>query len=216
MGPVRGRRLATGALALVGLVAVGVPVVGAALDLPRGPASSTLAAEVAETQQRLSAEALATLAARSCPQAPAASTLEGLPDEPLACLGTGPARAPSSGDGHPTVVNLWASWCLPCVEEMPLLQRTAERAGAGARFVGVDTEDTRDSAAALLEATGVGYEQYDDPQAVVRDALRAVGLPVTVVFDARGREVARKVGATDAAWLEQALAEAGVALAPAA
>ena len=92
----------------------------------------------------------------------------------------------NAGDGRPTVVNLWASWCAPCVREMPLLQGTADRAGDAVRFVGVDIEDEEASAASLLEATGVRYDQYADPEGDVRSAVRAVGLPVTLVFDARG------------------------------
>lgn len=207
--PPLGRLAALGATVLAAGACAGPPsTAGTATDDAR-------AASLAEAQRSISQEALAGLAGRNCPELPTAADLEGLPDAPLACLGTGPARAPSTGDGRPTVVNLWASWCLPCVEEMPLLQRTADRAGAAARFVGIDTEDERDSAAALLEATGVRYAAYDDPDGAVRDAVRAVGLPVTLVYDVRGREVARKVGQADAAWLEEALGRAGVRLGPA-
>ena len=165
-------------------------------------------------QRALSEQALAGLAARSCPQLPDRTVLQGLPDDVLGCLGTGPARAVNAGDGRPTLVNLWASWCAPCVEEMPLLQDTAVRAGEAVRFVGIDTQDRRDSAAGLLDATGVGYEQLEDTDGIVRKSLRAVGLPVTLVFDAQGREVARRFGEVDAAWLEDALRSAGAPLAP--
>lgn len=171
--------------------------------------------ELERTQQQLTQQALDTLKGRSCIAAPPGPVLVGLPDDELACLGSGPARAPSDGDGRPTLVNLWASWCRPCVQEMPLLQETSERAGDAARFVGIDTLDEQASAASLLEATGVTYQQYDDPDGSVRTALRALGLPVTVVFDAGGREVARKVGEVDQAWLEDALGRADVALTPA-
>lgn len=197
-----------------------VGVVFAATSCSASGAAGTSAADDARAktleaaQQRLTSQALDTLNNRSCPPAPEATVLAGLPDAPLACLGTGPARGPSAGDGRPTVVNLWASWCPPCVDEMPLLQRTAERAGEAVRFVGIDTQDEPASAAALLEATGVRYEQYDDPDATVRTAARVVGLPVTLVFDARGRELDRRVGRVDAAWMEQALGRAEVQLAP--
>ena len=151
---------------------------------------------------------LSSLAARTCTTAPATAVLAGLPDDALACLGTGPRRAPSAGDGRPTVVNLWASWCTPCVEELPVLQSAADAAGPGVRFAGMDVQDDRASAAALLDAVGVRFESYEDPDATVRAAVGAVGLPVTLVFDARGREVARTMGVVDREWLDDALPRA--------
>lgn len=171
-------------------------------------------AELRAQQQAMSSEAQASLQRRTCAVLPASARLAGLPAVELPCLGSGPARAVSAGDGRPTVVNLWASWCAPCVREMPLLERTAQRAGSAARFVGIATQDERDSAAGLLVATGVRYDQYDDPDGTVRNAVRAVGLPVTLVFDAQGREVARRFGEVRGRWLDDALREAGVPLAP--
>lgn len=191
-------------LALLGLLATSCASANstASDEDPRGDA-------LRAQQSELSQQALATLATRTCPELLTSTTLAGLPSADLPCLGTGPERAVDAGDGRPTVVNLWASWCAPCVREMPLLQRTADRAGAAVRFVGIDTEDERDSAASLLAATGVRYEQYDDPDGEVRDAVRAVGLPVTLVFDARGREVARRFGEIRGSWLDDALRTAG-------
>lgn len=197
-----------------GVLAVCAAALLTACSPASGAGDATAAREsgLEAAQRALSEQALTTLAARSCPALPKQTVLQGLPDDVLQCLGSGPARAVNAGDGRPTVVNLWASWCAPCVREMPMLQTTADRAGAAARFVGIDILDKRDSAAGLLDATGVGYEQFDDPDGIVRTALRAVGLPVTVVFDAQGREVARRAGEIDAAWLEDALQKAGVPL----
>ena len=195
-------------VALISLVLVGCSAPQAAA--PRADGSAALQMR----QQELTAEALTTLEQRRCAALPEVTTLPDLPADELSCLGAGPARPVNAGDGRPTVVNLWASWCAPCVREMPLLQRTADRAGAAARFVGVDIEDQHASAASLLEATGVRYDQYADPRGDVRSAVRAVGLPVTLVFDAKGREVARRLGEIKGSWLEDALRQAGVTLAP--
>ena len=165
-------RRSASAFALLGLLAA-----GCASSSPASGGDPGVEALRAQ-QSELSRQALATLATRTCPQLPSSTTLAGLPSTQLRCLGTGPARSVGAGDGRPTVVNLWASWCAPCVREMPLLQRTADRASTAVRFVGIDTEDERDSAASLLAATGVRYEQYDDPDGQVRSATRAVGLPV--------------------------------------
>lgn len=159
-------------------------------------------------QDQLTDRALAGLARRRCTPLPAGPVLESLPSAQLRCLGTGPARPARAGDGRPTLVNLWASWCRPCLQEMPLLQRAAVAAGSGVRFVGIDTEDSRASAAGMLDATGVTYVQYEDPGAAVRTGVRVLGLPATLVFDARGRLVAKRVGKVDEAWLQTALARA--------
>lgn len=156
-------------------------------------------------QQDTEKAALDAAARRSCLDTPTMVELEGLPDEALACLGSGPDRAVNSGDGRATVINLWASWCAPCVEEMPLLERTATRYEDQVRFIGIDTQDKPASAAGLLVSTGVTYDQYEDPQGVVRNDVRAFGLPVTLVFDASGREVARKLGQVDQEWLDESL-----------
>lgn len=193
-----------------------VMTVGVAACAPGSGPPSPAAGRADRLQQDLTAQALRGLAARSCPAAPVQTRLAMLPDISLRCLGVGPDRVVSAGDGRPTVVNLWASWCPPCVREMPMLQRTSERAGAAAAFVGIDTEDEPASAADLMDATGVRYPSYQDPQAQVRKALRAVGLPVTIVYDARGREVARRFGAIRGGWLDDALRQAGVVLRPAA
>jgi len=177
--------------------------------------SSSVDSQLKAQQRALTEQALRSLDSRTCATLPRRSTLAGLPDTPLTCLGAGLARSPATGDGRPTVVNLWASWCAPCVREMPLLQRTSERAGEAVRFVGIDIEDQPASAASLLEATGVSYDQYEDPDGEVRSAVRAVGLPVTLVFDGQGREVSRRLGEIKGSWLDDALRRAGATLTPA-
>lgn len=164
---------------------------------------------VAAAQREVSARALAGLAQRQCPPLQQGARLTGLPDLELPCLGTGSPRSLAAGDGRPTVLNLWASWCGPCVREMPALEKAYIAREGAVRFVGVATQDERDSAAGLLDFTGVTYEQRDDPDARIRVALRAPGLPVTVVYDAAGQEVARRFGEIEPSWLEKALAEAG-------
>lgn len=186
---------------------------GCSADRTSGPDDDVTAALRAQ-QEQLSSQALRTLDSRTCDTLPETTTFQEMPAVELACLGSGPVRPVNAGDGRPTVINLWASWCAPCVREMPLLQSTAQRAGNGVRFVGVATQDDRASGAALLEATGVRYDQYDDPDGAVRSAVRAVGLPVTLVYDAEGREIGRRLGEIKGSWLDDVLQEAGAPLPP--
>ncbi len=116
-----------------------------------------------------------------------------LPSLSLPCLTGGP-DVNLSRLGGPVIVNLWATWCTPCREEMPALQDTFERYGNQVRFVGVDTKDDPHSAAAFLADVGVTYPQLVDPDGQLLADLRIPGLPVTVALDADGRVIKRHVG----------------------
>ena len=100
--------------------------------------------------------------------------------------------------GRPTIVNLWASWCAPCLEELPSLMALEE--ASGARVVPVAMERLSPAIRAAAERAGVAgaFPLWADPDLA---ALRAYGtslqLPTTILYDARGREVARLTGAAD-------------------
>jgi thiol-disulfide isomerase/thioredoxin len=109
------------------------------------------------------------------------------PDVVLPCLGGGPDVALRSVPG-PAVINVWAQWCGPCGEELPLFQRLHERAGKRLAVLGIDWQDTQPGGALeLARASGVTYPLLADPAALVSDAWRVNGLPVTVFVDAQGR-----------------------------
>jgi thiol-disulfide isomerase/thioredoxin len=87
----------------------------------------------------------------------------------------------------PLVVNLWATWCAPCREELPELQRYADAAAGEVSVLGVVTEDPRRSAAAALaEDLGLEFPSVDDPEGRLKSALGVPGLPVTVFVDSAG------------------------------
>lgn len=113
-----------------------------------------------------------------------------LPQLELACLGdAGPVDL--SRLRGPAVVNLWASWCKPCREELPLLARLDEQTGDRLGVVGIDVQDSDPEAAVQLAAdAGVTYPQLVDPESTTRGPLRVVGLPQTIFVDAQGRMVA--------------------------
>ena len=100
------------------------------------------------------------------------------------------------------MVNLWATWCGPCREEMPLLQDAFARHGEQMRFLGVDVQDDPAGAAAFVDDLGVGYSHVVDPDGRLLAALGVRGLPVTLAVDADGQVVARSVGQLDAAELQ--------------
>lgn len=70
----------------------------------------------------------------------------------------GPAASPSrSATCRPVLVNLWATWCGPCREEMPRLQAAYERFGDRVAFVGVDTQDDPQAAGEFLDEVGLTW-----------------------------------------------------------
>lgn len=128
----------------------------------------------------------------------------GLPDVTLGCLGHGPTVRLATIRG-PAVINVWASWCAPCQQEMPSLQRAHREQGGRIHFIGVNTRDLRGSALGFLGAEHVSYEQLFDPQATLAARLAAPGLPMTVAIDTSGRIVWRKAGQLHAGDLPAAM-----------
>ena len=119
----------------------------------------------------------------------------GLPSVTLPCLGGGPDVDLSTLEG-PMVVNLWASWCAPCRQELPFYQAFAEKHGDRVPVLGVDYQDTQPAAALeLAKDTGVTYPLLADPQGALDGATpfpRLAGLPFLALVDAEGRVVHRE------------------------
>jgi thiol-disulfide isomerase/thioredoxin len=112
--------------------------------------------------------------------------------------------------GHPVVMNVWATWCEPCVEEMPALADAARRhQPKGVRFVSVSADDPADLAAVkqLLAKSGaafdttlvVGGARGDAMDALIRgvDPDWSGALPATFIYDAAGKLVASRQGPVD-------------------
>lgn len=131
-----------------------------------------------------------------------------LPALTLPCLAVGPAVNPARLGGSPVLVNLWASWCVPCQQEMPALQRAYVKRGQQVRFLGVDTEDEHASASDFLAAVGVHYPQVVDDRGDLLHRLGGTGLPVTLVLDAAGKVAYTHRGQLTDGDLAKALATA--------
>jgi len=95
--------------------------------------------------------------------------------------------------GKPMVVNFWFSTCEPCKREMPALTAAAEAYGASVNFVGINPNDTTESASAFLTKYGIKYANYLDDG----DQLAAVGvttMPTTFFINADGYIVKTRAG----------------------
>ncbi len=90
--------------------------------------------------------------------------------------------------GHPVLLNFWASWCGPCVEELPALARLAEReARNGLRIVAVNYRETPDAVKRFLERSPVAPDVALDRDGTAAKAFDAHVFPITVAIAADGR-----------------------------
>lgn len=90
-----------------------------------------------------------------------------------------------ASDGRPVLLNLWASWCIPCRNEMPLLDDVAPTYPS-VLFLGVAVNDTRPSAEDFVEEIGVSYSIGFDEAGTLTDTYPAPAMPVTYVIGADG------------------------------
>ena len=122
---------------------------------------------------------------------------ERLPDAILNDLVSGPSRL-ADFRGKPLLINVWASWCGPCREEMSSLQRLAKRYdGKQINIIGISTDDDRAAALAYIKRSGIHFRNYIDRDLVLEKILRADRLPLTVMVDPDGRLIKRVYGARD-------------------
>ncbi|MEX0826657.1 MAG: thioredoxin domain-containing protein [Acidimicrobiia bacterium] len=99
---------------------------------------------------------------------------------------------------RPVVVNVWASWCIPCRSEAPLLRQAAAAHGGEIRFVGIDVRDTQDGARSFIAEFGLtALEHYFDQSGAVPGDLGGRGVPLTFFFRAGGDLVSVHHGVID-------------------
>lgn len=97
--------------------------------------------------------------------------------------------------GYPVVVNIWASWCGPCREEFPVLQKLSARYGKRVAFLGVNSEDSTAAAATFLREEPLSYPSYVDPDKGTLESLGGLGgFPDTAFYDKSGELVNLKQG----------------------
>jgi thiol-disulfide isomerase/thioredoxin len=114
--------------------------------------------------------------------------------------------------GKPMLVNLWATWCAPCVKELPTLGRLSKSGGVQVVAISQDS-GPHPSVVAFLDSHAPELQPYQDSKMALSGGLGAEVLPTSILFDAQGKEVWRYVGDLD--WTSpqaaKLLSEAGVA-----
>lgn len=179
------------------LVAAAAGVAGIVAGIAYKPDSI---APIARTElgQRLLQGVLASTAAPAPPGLPIATRGQRVPAVDLRGLDGKLIALPRHFRGRPLLVNVWATWCGPCIKEMPELQRFAsEQSGNGVQVVGIALDDL-DSVRAFLVHTPVTYPILLDTPGPA-DASVQLGnpkgvLPYSVLLDAEGRLLKQRIG----------------------
>lgn len=112
----------------------------------------------------------------------------------------GAAQTPATLVGAPTVVNVWASWCRPCLEELPRLD--ALRASYPSwRFVGIALDPDANTARGFVSAKKLQMPTLLDPAGSVFASFGLIAVPATYVLDAQGIVRHIRIGAVSAETL---------------
>lgn len=110
----------------------------------------------------------------------------------------GPDQKLSAFRGKPLIINVWASWCPPCIAEMGSLERLAwSDLGQQFTVIGISTDDYPEAAKGFLRKSNATLNHYIDRQLELEHMLGAAQLPLTVMVDAKGRVLGKVVGARE-------------------
>ena len=123
----------------------------------------------------------------------------------------GPLTLPSLGRGtvqlpwnlhHPSIIVLYASWCTPCIEELPRVAAYAStHSSSSVQYFGIDVNDVRAQGRAFARRSGVLFPSAFDTQSVATIKFQLGGLPDTIFVNARGQVVHEVVGVVSNAQL---------------
>ncbi len=110
----------------------------------------------------------------------------------------GPDQKLSAFRGKPLIINVWASWCPPCIQEMDSLERLAwSDLGHQFNVIGISTDDYPESAKSFLRKSKATLNHYIDRELELEHMLGAEHLPLTVLVDASGRVLGKITGARE-------------------
>jgi len=117
-----------------------------------------------------------------------------LPDATLNSF-SGKINKFSTYRGKPLIINVWASWCGPCREEIGSLERLSRRfGGKQLNVIGISTDDDASAAAAFIKESKLTFTNYLDSNVRLENMLGANTIPLTLLVDAQGRVIEKVRG----------------------
>ena len=137
-----------------------------------------------------------------------AKSLSSAPDENLVGLNAADTSIAALHDGKPLYLNFWASWCPPCVSEMPHIDALYQKYGDQINFAAVTIDENTGDAQAYLAKSGVSVPVYTGNINGIAADYGLEAIPVSVLIAADGTVLAQTVGGMDASALEAFLAPA--------
>src|SRR5210317_1101387 len=117
-----------------------------------------------------------------------------LPNAPMQGL-TGRSEFLSRYLGKPLIINVWASYCGPCLAEMGSLERLFQRYGDRFNVIGISIDDYRERAEGFLAKAGTTFPHFIDRQLMLENLFGAKSIPLTLLIDAEGRVLQKVRGA---------------------
>lgn len=133
-----------------------------------------------------------------------------IPDFKLVAL-DGKVKTNADYEGRPLVLNFWASWCPPCREEMPLLQRLYETRAGEIYVVGINYAETRPKVLSFVQNFEISFPILLDEDGKVNDLYQVSGYPLTLFVNQEGILVAYHLGQLTPETLANYLKVLGVA-----
>ena len=128
-----------------------------------------------------------------------------LPSETLVGRGLTMPSLLAGSRGRPSLVLFWASWCEPCKQEAPAIERFSQTSAGSGRIVGVNWSDALPSAEAFVKRYRWSFPNQRDGNGAVGNNYRLTGLPTTFVVNSEGRITATLRGPQTEAALRGAL-----------
>ena len=143
---------------------------------------------------------------RSIEEAVERGEREPAPEISLPPLEGGSERSLSDWRGQVVVLNYWASWCEPCREESPLLERWHRRISKrGGTVLGIDVLDVTSDAQDFINRYGLTYPHLRDKDGSSQQEFGVIAYPETFVLDRQGRIAASRRGPVDDAFMREAV-----------
>jgi len=126
------------------------------------------------------------------------------PVQALPRLGADGTGSVDAYKGKVVLVNFWASWCPPCTEELPLLQRTHRAISKrGGLVLGVNTRDSSEDALEFVERFGLTFPSLRDGSGDYAEEWGLTAYPESFVLDRDGKIVAARRGPVDQGWIDE-------------